>query len=80
MKHVIPLLLLIPLAACAAHPVPPSASVDDIMRRQYAADGPHGAMTGEEAGTIHDAYIAHIGAAAPETPDPRPATGDGAMR
>lgn len=64
MKYAI-LVLLLPLGACAAPPGTPTVSVDDIMRRQYAAGQPHGAMSGSEASAVTDAYAARIGALTP---------------
>jgi hypothetical protein len=77
------IILSVPLAACAAHPMPPAVSVDDIMRHQYAAEEAHGAMTGTESSVIYDAYVAkiatanaRIGASAPSDP----ITGNDVMR
>jgi hypothetical protein len=51
-------------AACAPAPlVQPAATADSVLRAQYAARGPRGAMTGDEAGKIMHGYAAGIGRA-----------------
>lgn len=71
MSRAIPLFVLIALAACAAEParqpsVRQSSTADQVMAAQYHASGAQGSMSGNEAGTIRQAYLRQLTA----TPNP----------
>lgn len=58
------------LAGCADYS--PAATSSQVLARQYAARGVHGAMTGAEAQAIADIYRKTIGAHPADTPEPAP--------
>jgi hypothetical protein len=44
------------LIGCAAAPAAPAATADSVLAAQYRASGTHGALTGEEADRVMQAY------------------------
>jgi len=56
------------LAGCAGYR--PAATSGQVLARQYAARGMHGALTGAEAQAIADTYRKSIGAPPANRPEP----------
>lgn len=52
---------LLPMA-CSPGSVEPRATADSVVHAQYAARGPHGAISGDEASRIAGIYAGQIGA------------------
>jgi hypothetical protein len=58
------------LAGCAEYR--PAVTSGQVLARQYAAQGMHGAMTGAEAQAIANAYRKSIGTHPADMPEPGP--------
>jgi hypothetical protein len=67
-------LLIACLLLTGCETMPPAATSDQVLARQYAARGAHGVLSGSEAQAISDSYRKTIGAPAANVAETTPSS------